>query len=130
MSRKWPLAQVFEQPVPVSHGGEEKIRIAIVVDVGKGRGHRDRVLHEQAGLDGHVFEATASKVPVQPARAELGDEVEIGPAIPVDVRCRDTSPVVVMIALVFDPGVVDERIGEGDAAPGRPIGKGEVVEGW
>ena len=125
---KRAVAEVFEEPIPVAHRRDEEVGIAVVVDVGEGASHRDRVRQFQPRRDGDVHEPTAAQVLPEFVGAELGDEVEIGETIAIDVRGAQSAPVVVVRELVGFARVVDDPVLEGDAAGLPPIREPEVVE--
>lgn len=111
----------------MSHGGDEQVGVAIVVDVGERAAHRDVVRHREAGVPRDVDEATVADVFPKLIRTELGEEVEIGPAIAVDVRRAQPVAVVVVNELVVLPRVVDDAVLERDPALLTFVPEPEVV---
>src|SRR3954470_1997203 len=57
---KVPAARVLEQAIAVTDGSDEKIRIAIVIDVRKGAADRDCVGNCKTGLSSDVSEPAAA----------------------------------------------------------------------
>ena len=123
-----PAAEVFEQPVAVAHRGDEEVGVAVVIDVRERAPDRDRVRHTEARLVGDVREPAAAQVLPQLVAAELGDEVEVGEPVAIDVGRTQSRPVVVVDLLVELSGVVDDPVLESDAARLPPIREPEVVK--
>ncbi len=119
-------AEVLEEGVAHAHGADEEVGVAVVVDVGEGGRDRDAVGHRHAGLFGDVGELAAAQVLPQLVRAELGDEVEVGPAVAVDVGGGEAVAVVVVHRFVVAQGVVGREVLEGDAAGGQAVAELEV----
>src|SRR5213076_879774 len=78
-------------------------------------------------LVGDVREPAIAYVLPQLVPAELGDEVEIGPRVAVDIGGGEPGAVIVVDFLVRLAGVVDDPIHEGDAARLAAIDILEVV---
>src|SRR5438128_2750968 len=121
-------AEVLEGPVAVAHRGDEEVGQAVVVDVGERATGRDGVRHAKPRPLGDVLEPPAAQVAPQLARAELRDEVQVGPPIAVHVGRAQSRAVVVVDLLVGLARVVHDPVHEGDAARVPPIGEPEVVE--
>ena len=121
-------AHVFEQAIPVAHGGHEQVGIAVVVDVGERRRDRHVVRHRHARLVGDVREPAIAYVLPQLVPAELGNEVEIGPPVAVDIGGGQPRAVIVVDFLVGFARVVDDPIHERDEARLASIDILEVVD--
>ncbi len=76
---------------PLDVAGDEQVQAAVAVVV-EPEGARREPGVADAGLRGDVFEAAASVVTEQAARAERRD-VDVGVAVVVEVRRRDAKPV-------------------------------------
>ncbi len=123
-----PLAVVHEEVVPLADGGDEEVRMTVVVDVGEGGGDADLVLEPHPGLRGDIAELAVAEVLPELVLAELGDEVDVEETVAVHVRHRQTVAVVVVDRLVEAGAVVRALAAEGDAALRQAIGELEVVE--
>ena len=122
------MAVVLEQHVAAADGRDVEVGVAVVVDVGKRRGHADLVRHRHAGRGGDVLELAAAGVLPELIAADLVDEVDVGEAVAVDVGDREAVAVIVVRRLVGLSGVVDDAVLEGDAALGEPVRELEVVK--
>ena len=85
------VAVVLEQHVAFADRGDEKILVAVVVDVCERGGDADTVRHRHACLQRDVPELSAADVLVETAAADLIDEIEIDQAVAVDVGRGDAG---------------------------------------
>src|SRR6185503_12479833 len=118
---KLASTNVLEQPVPVTDRGDEEVGVTVVVDVGEGTGDADRVRHAEVRAIGDVLVAAAPRVAPQLAAAQLGDEVQVGTSVAIDIGAADSRPVIVMILLIGLPRVIDAAVHERDAARLAPV---------
>ena len=121
-------AVVFEETVAASYGGDVKIRIAVIVDVGKRRRDAYLVRHRHTGGCRDVLEPAAAEVSPELVAAHLVDEVDVQPAVRVDVGHRQTVAVIVVNRFVGLAGVGDDAVLERDAAFDEAVGEPEIVE--
>jgi hypothetical protein len=71
-------AEILEETVAVAHRRHEQVGQPVVIDVGEGARNRDGVRHAHTRRIGDVGEPAPAQILPQLARAELGDEEQIG----------------------------------------------------
>ena len=122
------VAVVLEEHVAAADRRDVKVRIPIIVDVGKRGRDADLVRHRHAGRGGDVLESAAPDILRELVAPNLVDEVDVGQAVPIDVRNRYAVSMIVVSGLVRLSRVVHDPVLEGDAARVQSIRELKVVE--
>ena len=123
-----PFAVVLEEHVTAAHGRHVEIRVAVVVDVGKRRGHADAALDGHARRLGDVAKFPVAEILPELVAAELADEVDVGEAVSVDVGDDDSVAMVVVIGLVELPRIVGRLVRERDPALRLLVGELKLIK--
>jgi hypothetical protein len=119
---------VLEHLVAAAHGGHIQVRVAVIVDVGKGGRHAHPVSDRDPCRCRYVFKFSAAEVSPQLIAADLTDEINVREPVAVDIGNSEAVAMIVVSRLVRLAGVVDNAVLERDAAPGQSIGELEVVK--
>src|SRR6266404_8740299 len=84
-------AQILEQHIPTADGGYKQIGVAIVVDIRKGSADTDFALQSDSRFGGDVFKLAVAEIAPQFVLTKLVDEINIGPAISINIRDGQTG---------------------------------------
>src|SRR4030095_16010452 len=122
------LAQVFEEHVSESDGGDEKVRVAVVVNVRESRGYAHAILQTDGGGGGDVLKSPVAKVAPECVAAELVGEVDVKPPVSIDVRDGDPRPVIVVHRLEVFVAVGDGAVQELNSALRTAIREAKIIE--
>ena len=97
---------------------DQQVEVAVPVDVGQRASGRELARARDAGRGGDLLELPASKVPVQDVPAVEPAEVDVHPAVAVDIAQGHARAV--LEQAVGGDHRVGETVGEADAGVGRP----------
>src|SRR5215469_6215065 len=122
------MAIVFEQSISTANCSYKQILIAIVVNIGKCRGHTDSAGQPDSSFLRDVLELAVPQVLPKLVPAHLIDEVDVVQAVAVDIGHRHpTSMVIVAHTHVFCD-VIQGLIFESDSAFFDPVLELELME--
>src|SRR4029453_15656724 len=114
--REMALSVVFEEDVSLADGADEQVLIAVVVDVGEGGRDPAPAGQGDTGLSRDIHKSAAADVLPKLVAATLIHKIDIGQSVAVHISRSDAAAVVVMNQLVVEARIVDDVMGEGDAA--------------
>jgi hypothetical protein len=120
--------EVLEQVIAVADGRDEQVGIAVIVDIGERRRHRDLVGQPDTGLDGDVFEFPFAQIAPQLVRAQLGGEVNIEQSITVDVSDSQAVTMVIVRSFVRFARIIDDLVFEAYLALDNAVGELKLME--
>src|ERR1017187_4659323 len=106
--RKLAVSKVVEEVVSMPYRRYKQIWLSIIIDIGKRCRCTDLSAQAHPSLFGDVFKLAAAYISPKFIAAKLIDEINIVEAVAVDIRYSDTVAVIIMISLVFLPGVVHD----------------------
>ena len=122
------LPPVFEQDVPLTHGGDEEVGVAVVVDVGEGGRHTDPVGQAHCRRFSQVPEPAPAQVSPELIGSNLGEEIDVLESVVVHVRGGDSVPVVVMHRFPVLPRIIHDPVNEADSARFDAVREPKIVK--
>ena len=124
-----PSPVIEEQPIARAHLGDVQVGIAIIVDVRERDAGANTARRRDSGGPSDVLEPAASQVAVERVVTGLVDEVDVEPAVAVNVGDRHAAAMVVVCGLVILSAVVDDLVPEPDAALLDAVGEFKLMKG-
>jgi hypothetical protein len=88
-----PFAIVKEQPRASADGVDQQVKSPITVHIGKNCPRRALAGASDAGLIGNVFKPPTAEVPIQAIVSFKTAEIQIAPAVAVDISSRDARAI-------------------------------------
>src|SRR4029079_3400415 len=125
---KTSVPQVFKEHIAASHGGDEQIRITIIIDVCEARRYTDPVFQPHASLLRDILEAPIAEVAPELVPAQLRHEINVLPPISIHIRHCKYALVIVMHRFVMLVRILHCMVRESNAALLDPIRKLERPE--
>ena len=122
------MAVVLEQHISATNGGDEKILVAVVVDIGEGCGHADAARQRDSCFLGDVLKLPAAEVFPQFVSADLIHKVDVVQSVAIDVGNRNRAAVIVVAHPHVLGDIVDGVVSESDPAFLEPVGKLELIK--
>src|SRR5579862_5022353 len=110
------MSVVLEEHVATKNGRNEKIRGAVVVDVGKRRRYADAARHTDPSFLGNVFELSTTQILPEFVAADLVHKIDVVEPVAVHIRHCDATAMVIMDSLIVSASILGGLLTKRDSA--------------